>query len=502
LEERLLALELQEKTLQEDYGADYPALRSLGKQIAMLRTQMGRLGKAGDNEETGRLDMVKTHIQSLKLEADNAHMAAEALSKLLEEEQRKAKNQRAFEQQGESYRLDIARSQQLFDAIAKRVDEVSILKNFVGGYEADTIAPPQVGRKVYPQPLLVFTAAAILGLLAGIGLAYLTELSDQSFRTPEEIRRRLGLPIVGHIPFFASKEVEKQLAGAAGSPLDPILCTVFHTKSRESESYRGVRTALFFSNRGEGHKVIQLTSPDMGDGKTTLAANLAVSIAQAEKKVIVIDADFRRPRLHKLFGVSGKQGLASVITGEAELDDVIQPTAIPGLFVLPCGPTPPNPAELLTLPRLPEVLASLRERYDFVVVDTPPLLAVTDPCVVVPLVDGVILTVRISKNARPHALRAKEILATLGAKVIGVVVNGVGRDAKGYGYDNYRYGYTYRYEDYSNRDQNDPYYSSEADGEGGAQTGEEAPAGQGSPGSAQPFHSRKRKGFLARLFNR
>src|SRR5262249_21397399 len=135
--------------------------------------------------------------------------------------------------------------------------------------------------------------------------------------------------------------------------------------------------------------------------------------------------------------------------GEAELDEVILPSGVPGLSILPCGPIPNNPAELLSLPRFQELLAALRERFDFVLVDTPPLLVVTDPCVVVPYVDGVILTVRISKNARPHASRAKEILATLGARVFGVVVNGVGVEGRGYGYYyGYRYGYTYKYYKY------------------------------------------------------
>jgi succinoglycan biosynthesis transport protein ExoP len=128
---------------------------------------------------------------------------------------------------------------------------------------------------------------------------------------------------------------------------------------------------------------------------------------------------------------------------------VIQRSPIPGLSVLPCGPLPPNPAELLTLPLFKAMLAYVRDKYDYVLIDTPPLLAVTDPCTVAPYVDGVLLTIRISKNARPNALRAKEILSTLGTRVIGVVVNGVRTDASGYGYGGYGYYYKY-YHTYSN----------------------------------------------------
>jgi capsular exopolysaccharide synthesis family protein len=368
-----------------------------------------------------------------------------------------------------------------------------------GGYEAEIIAPPGPGLKVAPRPLLVFTAAILLGLLAGFGLATMAELSDQSFRTPEEIRRRLGMPVVGHVPYFEPDE--RAVQPADGSPaLDPILCTVHHPKSREAEGYRGVRTALLFNAREGKNKVIQVTSPDTGDGKSTLASNLAISLAQAEKRVILIDADFRRPRQHKLFGVSAERGLASVINGEAELCEVIQETAVEGLFVLPCGPIPPNPAELLTLTRFQELLALIRDQYDFVVIDTPPLLAVTDPCVVVPHVDAVILTVRISKNARPHATRARDILTTLGAKVLGVVVNGVGRDIKGYGYDSYRYGYAYKYYNYqAYGDQKEA--SPKANGNSGDHSNKKG----GLPSTHQPARgaaSRKSKGFLTWLFNR
>jgi capsular exopolysaccharide synthesis family protein len=202
-----------------------------------------------------------------------------------------------------------------------------------------------------------------------------------------------------------------------------------------------VRTALFFHTRGAGHTVLQITSPNMGDGKSTLSANLAISIAQSGRKVVLVDADFRRPRLHRLFRVKAVAGLATVIAGGAEPFACVQESGIGGLAVLPAGPRPLNPAELLTSPRLEEVLEQLRERYDYVVVDTPPLLAVTDPCVIAPRVDGVLLNLRIGKNSRPAAERAREMLAALGAKVLGVVVNGVGKEAgaAGFGYSRYAY---------------------------------------------------------------
>jgi succinoglycan biosynthesis transport protein ExoP len=486
-EDPLTALILQEQTLQEDYGPDYPQLKSLRKRIALLRGQRDREGRSGDDTPA---DPVKAHLNLLEREAEDARIGAEGLAKLLKNEQEEAKKLVNYENLDDSYRTEISRNQQLFESISKRLTEVNLLKDF-GGFECQSISPAVNGWKVAPKPIPIFVVAGFMGLLMGFGLAYLSEISDQSFRTPDEIRHRLGLPLIGHIPFFEPKESALGTAGQEGPKLNPILVTALRSKSREAEAYRVVRTSLFFSSRSGGHKVIQVTSPDVGDGKSTLAANLAVSIAQSGKAVLVIDCDFRRPRIHKIFDVKATRGLASVILGEAELADVIQASAIAGLSVLPCGPIPNNPAELLTQPRLKELLAELREKYDFVLIDTPPLLAVTDPSVVAPHVDGIIMTVRISKNGRTHAQRAKEILATLGANVLGVVVNGVGRGAEGYGYDKYHYGYSYKsYEyAYSNGDE-DAYYKQ--DGTDGQDATEDQKSRTGH----------RSRGFFGRLFNR
>ena len=169
---------------------------------------------------------------------------------------------------------------------------------------------------------------------------------DRGFHTVEEVRDRLGLPVIGHIPIVD----EKTLKPRDGSPLEPILCAYFQPKSSQAESFRGIRTWMYFTVRGDDYKVIQVTSPQARDGKTTLAANLAVSIAQSGKKVVLLDADFRKPRVHEIFGVPSAVGLASVIAGTVPLKDAVLPTVIEGLSVMPCGPRPENPAELLSSP--------------------------------------------------------------------------------------------------------------------------------------------------------
>jgi succinoglycan biosynthesis transport protein ExoP len=235
------------------------------------------------------------------------------------------------------------------------------------------------------------------------------------------------LPVLGCIPRLSSNGQALPPPDANKAVVNPILCTYSRPNSVEAEAYRGVRAALYFSTDGKPHKVIQVTSPTVGDGKTMLTANLAISIAQSGRKTLLIDADLRRPRIHQLFAHSARTGLATVIQGEASLDNAIQPSEIPGLSILPSGPLPPNPADLLTSPRFQQLLASAREKYDYVLVDTPALLAVTDPRVIAPLVDGVLLTFRMTKKSRPDVERSKEVLEDLQANVLGAVVNAADR---------------------------------------------------------------------------
>ncbi len=400
----ILELELQLQKLMETYAQDYPEVKSLKNKIEKYRSFFT---EHMSKDASTVVDPIKAHIRFLEQELEDARYEMKGIEEVLKDAQEEAKELVKWEVKENEFNNDITRNRQLFDTIVKRLNEINIVKD-LGGYDATPLARASTGYKVAPRGALIIGVAAVLGLLCGLGLAYAAEISDNSFRTPEEIRQQLGLPVVGHIPFIKSAPAE-MAEGAADAPrLAAMIHSFYQPKSHVAESYRGVRTAMFFSARKDSIKLIQVTSPDMGDGKSTLAANLVVSIAQSGKRIILLDADFRRPQVHKMFGASNERGLACVMAGEAELADVIQQTAVPGLFVLPCGPHPPNPAELLNRPKLKELLEYLRGQYDFVIVDTPPILAVTDPCVVVPHVDGVILTIRVGKNVRPHAQRTRK----------------------------------------------------------------------------------------------
>jgi succinoglycan biosynthesis transport protein ExoP len=438
LETQLLPLLLEEQALSRDFGDDHPQVQSVRRKIEMTREFLApekRAARLAATRPAAQDDSVEVYARSLRQELATIKVSKQSLVELTEEEKKEARKVAVFEAEESRLRADIVAQQQLKDQIFNRLEDIRRARNF-GGYDARMTSRPGPGGKVGTGLVQLLLAGLAVGLLLGVGLAYLADMTDKSFRSPEEIRGRLGLPVVAHVPIM-------QEEGAPSSPdapqMDRSLAIVHRPRSAEAEAARSLRTSLFFSTKGTTHKVIQVTSPNMGDGKSTIAANLAIAIAQSGKRVVLVDADMRRPRVHSLFGVRPEVGLTSVIVGEAPLAAALVDSGIERLSLIACGPRPENPAELLTQPRFEEVLAELRGQFDFVIVDTPPLMAVTDPAVAVSRMDGVFLVIRLSRNGRPAAERAREILYTLQANVLGVVVNGVGRAAGSYGYEHYSY---------------------------------------------------------------
>jgi capsular exopolysaccharide synthesis family protein len=325
----------------------------------------------------------------------------------------------------ENHRKGIERARLLYEGVLHRLEELSSVKNY-GWYDMQVIGQPRRGELAIKNYLLVLGLGVFVGLLVGLASAYLAELSDPRFRTAKEVRDRLGLPVLGHIPPRPWRGAPLGLVAASGNGRSP--------DPAQAEAYRAVRTVLSVRARAEGARVIQITSPEAGDGKTTLAANLAACLAQAGQRVVLVDGDLRRPRVHELCKVPDDVGLSAVLAGDADLAKAVLPGPVAGLSVLPCGRVPANPAELLASTRWHETVAALGSRYDFVLIDTPPLLDAADAAAVVPHVDHVLLALHLSRTDRGRAERARELLQVLGARVLGVVVNGSERDgAAGYG---------------------------------------------------------------------
>lgn len=223
--------------------------------------------------------------------------------------------------------------------------------------------------------------------------------------------------------------------------VDPKLITLLDPRAPGAEAFRVLRTNLQFLAVDRPLQTLLITSSVPSEGKSLTAANLAVAFAQAGQRVLLVDADLRRPSAHKLFGLGRTwSGLTTLLASGAALGDVVQETPVEGLHLLPCGPIPPNPAEVLGSGRMGEFLAQAKAAYDLVVLDTPPVLAVADPCVLAPKVDGVALVVRLGHVGHPQAKRAKAALESVGARILGVILDGVGGAGSGDYYYYYYYG--------------------------------------------------------------
>jgi capsular exopolysaccharide synthesis family protein len=282
-----------------------------------------------------------------------------------------------------------------------------------------------------PKKVFNVILAVIVGLGVGIAVAFLLEYYDESIRTKEDLEREtMGLPTLGLIPVVPDwrKSSEAYLVSRR-SPTSPA-----------AESYRSLRTSIQFLGLDRSVRTLQFTSPNAADGKSTTLANIAVIMAQADQKVVAVCCDLRRPRLNEFFGLSNSVGFTSVLLGAATLEEALQPVPdIPGLYVLASGPVPPNPSELLSDRRTQSIFEELADLADIVLVDSPPVLAVTDAAVIASKVDGVLLVSSVGMASRRNVSRSLEVLSRVQAPVIGTVLNRFS-DTDQYPY--YRYSYS------------------------------------------------------------
>ncbi|MBL8849872.1 MAG: polysaccharide biosynthesis tyrosine autokinase, partial [Planctomycetaceae bacterium] len=437
----LLPLLTEKQLLVEKVGARHPDVLALESRINLTRELLQE--QSGVTVSGEPLDLLAVYVESLQEKLATLESNLGGMNELFIEESKASADISELENEDRAGREKIELTKSMFAGYVEMLQRVNVAGE-VGHVSADPTDPPTVGRQVAPVLVRSLALGGVGGLLVGILLAFLLEMADQSYRSPDDITRQLGVPVVGHIPNI---EVGRERKRIGASRLHPSLVTYHRPGSQMAEAYRAVRTALLSGTRNQPHQLIQITSPNPGDGKSTLSTNLAMSIAKAGKSVLLIDADLRRPNVHKLLGMDCDIGVTSVVEGGADFDDAIQSGPVPHLDVMTAGPQEKNRAELLLSPRFAEMLNALRERYDYVIVDTPPLLAVSDPAAIGAMVDGVILVLRINRQARLHAVRARETLDLVGARLIGVVVNALGDSSAVQGFGTGTRGYraaTYR----------------------------------------------------------
>ena len=338
----------------------------------------------------------------------------------------------------EGLKKDIARLQGLYDLLFSRLKEVDVSI----GIEPESVrvmekaVPP--GAPITPRKLQSLFLSALVGIGIGLALVFGLEYVDDSLRYPEEVTRDLGLTFLGVIP--AANWDPDDLRTHVLSNIDQ--------KSGLSESYRNVRSALLFTPQGETIRTLAVTSAVPKEGKTTTSLNLAVSIAQAGFRVLLVDADLRRGEVHKFFGLEGGRGLSDVLSGHAKAESVIQRTGIPNLDLVATGPFPSNPAELIMRNEFGTFLEYAKRTYDKILVDCPPVMAVSESSILASMVDGVVMVVWAGHTSRKLCQLSLQSIRQRGARMLGCVLNNLEFGRVGYYYYSTYYGYydyDYRY---------------------------------------------------------
>ena len=393
-----------------------------------LQVQQARLTDASTQYLPSHpvLRMIRSRIDQLTVDAvvaakqwqDAADNHQQQLARSLDDAQQV--ELAALKNQAEYMRLarDVKRIQTEEDTVANRTNQFELSKG-AGAVNISVLSDPRADLlNVRPSKTKTLAAAGLLGLLAGAAAGCLRDWSDDRFRNLPAIRLAAGAPVLGAIPAIPQS--------VAATAADRGQVVHFDPFGDASESYRTLRTALQFGMPPRT-KTLLVTSAVPGDGKSTLVSNLAIAMAQASKRVLVIDADLRAPVQHRLFGLSDRTGLASVLDGTDPLDTAVRHTGIAGLDVLPAGPIPHNPAELLNTPAFADHLNDLADRYDLVLIDSPPVTAVTDARILAASADASLLVVRLGSSTRRQVETARDGLRGVGARLVGVAVNGVSR---------------------------------------------------------------------------
>ncbi len=439
--------------LLEEYVESAPEIREFDRQIDTLQSE---ISKARQRNEEALTEFRKTSSNVILDNLQTKYLQA----KSKEDKIRSAYNQQYALASGQNQsEVSITLLKQEIDTkkgfFKNLIDNQSQNDVIASGTEnnisvAEIAIPPEL--PVSPRRLMTVVAALFLSTLFGMGLALFLEYLDDTIRTTEEIENYLGLPALAAIPTIDSMPKRKLLlVGASDDDPTPApsatdLLIHMDTRSSLAEAFRQLRTSILLSTAGHAPKSLLITSSLPAEGKTTTAINTAISLAQTGAKVLIIDSDMRRPRLHSVFNLSNAKGLSTILSAELtkeEMFDAIQFDEASKLHMLTSGPVPPNPAELIGSEQMSNLMKTLENEFTHVVIDSPPIASFTDGVLIASMVDGIILVVHAGKSSRQVVRRSKQLLNEVGAKIFGVVLN----NANLRGQDNYYY-----YQSYYHRD--------------------------------------------------
>src|SRR6267143_1319413 len=438
LSERLAELKREHAQLSTTFNPDYPRVKEIQSQIDEIATSL--------REERQRAADRIVNDYSAAVRREN--LVQQALN-----DQQKQINLIAEKSvQYNILKREVDTNKQLYEGLLLQLKEAGVSASLKASNIrfVDSAQPP--AKPVKPKTLLNLAVAMFLGLGLGICTALFQERMDDTLKGDDDVERLLGLPSLALIPVVPSSNGD-HLGIHRFLPRDKSLVLAGNGSGRNSrpswhridrdgtqhaalgEAFRSLRTSVLLSTPDRPPSSLLVTSTQPADGKTTVACNLAISLAQLGHRVLLVDADLRSPSLHKLFGISGSLGMVSYLTGQQDWRAVVRPSGSDGLDVLVCGPMPPNPCELLSSQRMGALIRSANAEYGFIIVDSSPMLALADGRILAPLVDGVLLVVKTGTTPREQLLHAQSGIRSVGGNLIGVVLNSV--DIRTNGYYNY-----------------------------------------------------------------
>jgi len=422
--EMLAHLRERESTLKQEYAQLKTQFGPAYPKVVEVKNQLDQV--LGDID--GEVRRMATQIK-------NEYLAAQQRENMvlarMEAQKREANelNQNAIE--FNILKRDVDANRQLYEGLLQKLKEASL----EAGLHSNNIrvvdsarVPLSPSSPDIPRNLGI---GLILGLCGGVGLAFMLESLDNTVRTPEQAEVASGLPSLGVVPQFLRVDQPRlqpaklSLAGDASTRRAELIAHL-RPNSEAAECYRSLRTSILLSAVDSPPKVLLVTSPLPQEGKTTTSVNCAIVLAQRGSRVLLVDADLRRPGVHRAFGFDRKAGLSTVLAGTTPMESVVRPyPPLPNLSILPAGPPPPHPAELLDASKMRSLIAEWRKDYDHVIIDTPPALSVTDPVILSVEADSIILVIRSGKTTKDALRRAGELLWQVNARVLGIVVNGI-----------------------------------------------------------------------------
>jgi capsular exopolysaccharide synthesis family protein len=444
IEGRISQLKERKAALEVTYTKEWPEVKKIDASIKRLEDELQK-------EASESIAMLKAVYE--------AQLAHENSVREMYVKQRGVTDQQTRDQiEMAAYTQRLETNKQYLNTLLQKQREVQIAQGDKGSEVRIENYSRVPGSPVGPPRLRNVIIALVLSLVAGIGLAFLLDFLDDTVKSLDDIDRYIHLPALAMIPAGRGGASLKGLPRVNAGPSDSTaLAMIDDVRSPVAESYRHLRTSLLLSSAGQPPKKILVTSSQPSEGKTTTAINTAFMLAQTGVEVLIIDCDLRRPRLHAQFDVANSKGLTTWLSGERDLDNLLQTFAkTPNLKILTSGPVPPNPAELLGSEEMRRLLGILSERFAHIVIDSPPAISFTDASILSTMVDGVMLVIHGGRSSRAVVRRAKQQLLDVGAHIFGVVLNNVKLETQDYYYSGY----------YSN------YYSTDNESAPGTSAGE------------------------------